>query len=119
MRQDMTSPLPPEVAEALDAVDRAVQGEALHWSMAETLREAFIAMSAKLEAAEGEVARLREDARRWHEIQFCAGMQQRGQYLEIGISTPRWRVPADCMDFNEAFDRRYELDDAALQEHTP
>lgn len=59
MRQDMTSPLPPEVAEALDAVDRAVQGEALHWSMAETLREAFIAMSAKLQAAEGEVARLR------------------------------------------------------------
>lgn len=65
MRQDMTSPLPPEVAEALDAVDRAVQGEALHWSMAETLREAFIAMSAKLEAAEGEVARLREDAEKW------------------------------------------------------
>ena len=97
MRQDMTSPLPPEVAEALDAVDRAVQDEALHWSMAETLREAFIAMSAKLEAAEGEVARLREDARRY-------------QFLR---RPEAWRGHAtDGAELDAAID-------AALQEHTP
>ena len=54
------------------------------------------------------------DARRWRElVETWGGMQSRGCHMEIGISTPRWKVPNDVESFNEAFDRRYELDDAA------
>ena len=54
-----------------------------------------------------------DDARRWRElVETWGGMQVRGERLEIGISTPRWRVPADVASFGDAFDRRYELEDA-------
>ena len=54
-----------------------------------------------------------DDARRWRElVETWGGMQCRGERVEIGISTPRWRVPAGVENFNEAFDRRYKLDDA-------
>ena len=59
------------------------------------------------------------DARRWRElVETWGGMQVRGEQVEIGISTPRWRVPAGVESFNEAFDRRYELDDAAKGANT-
>ena len=54
-----------------------------------------------------------DDARRWRElVETWGGMQGRGDLMEIGISTPRWRVPSSVESFNEAFDRRYELDAA-------
>ena len=54
-----------------------------------------------------------DDARRWRElVETWGGMQARGDLMEIGISTPRWRVPANVSSFGEAFDRRYELEDA-------
>ena len=54
-----------------------------------------------------------DDARRWRElVETWGGMQCRGDRVEIGISTPRWLVPAGVESFNEAFDRRYELDAA-------
>lgn len=55
-----------------------------------------------------------EDARRWRElVGTWGGMQHRGKHMEIGISTPRWRVPLDVESFEEAFDRRYELTGSA------
>ena len=53
------------------------------------------------------------DAKRWRElVDTWGGMLQRQGHMEIGISTPRWRVPLDVETFGEAFDRRYEMDDA-------
>ena len=54
-----------------------------------------------------------DDARRWRElVETWGGMQGHGDLMKIGISTPMWRVPADVGSFGEAFDRRYELEDA-------
>ena len=63
-----------------------------------------------------EIENLRKDAERWRElVETWGGMQQRVGHREIGISTPRWRVPDEVTSFGEAFDRRYELDEASEQ----
>ena len=54
-----------------------------------------------------EIERLRMDAGRWRElVETWGGMQQRVGHMEIGISTPRWRVADEVTSFGEAFERR-------------
>jgi hypothetical protein len=63
--------------------------------------------------ARAAVAELVADANRWRAVtDTYAGFQSRGGQMVAYISTPQWR--GEWADFNDAIDRHFEINDAAL-----
>ena len=63
--------------------------------------------------ARAAVAELIADANRWRAVTAVyAGFQARGDKMIAYISTPQWL--GDWADFNDAIDRHFEINDAAL-----
>jgi hypothetical protein len=70
----------------------------------------FVSQSVEARAA---VAELIADANRWRAVTATyAGFQDRGGKMFAYISTPQWS--GDWVDFNDAIDRHFEINDAAL-----
>ena len=68
----------------------------------------------RLRGLRAEMAELIADANRWRAVTAVyAGFQTRGDKMIAYISTPQWL--GDWADFNDAIDRHFEINGAALE----